>query len=357
MGLARHAGRRGGLAVAALTLACGCGDDELRLVPGPSSPRLELVQTAGLSDYGSLALDAAGTPHAAYIEFTRHTLQFAVRGPEGWRNETLATSVTTRPTALLFTPANQPLVAYSAQGRLQFVLRDENGWSMDAPGDLGEARAVSLALDGAGRPHAAWIDLQRRAWLAARGDDRVWTAAPISAPGAPMMQVSLAFDASGRPCVCLVDSGRAELRFGCSDGGAWRFETMAWARPSDEVVLVSDGRGTLHCAWDRFNGSAGHGLWRDGRWWTDLLFDGHGVALGLDSQGRPAVVSTHSDELRTQRWIDGGWRLRIDRVASESFPGISAPQAAVDAGGRLHVLFKDQRLGDLAYVLLPAPME
>jgi hypothetical protein len=122
----------------------------------------------------SLALDAAGQPHIAYLNNTRNELMYTYRvcppiGRCSWYTETVAAPFGyLNPPALAFAPGSaQPSIAYydEANGDLVFTGRvklPNNGpivWfptTVDSAGDVGAY--PSLAFDAQGTPHITYYD-------------------------------------------------------------------------------------------------------------------------------------------------------------------------------------------------------
>lgn len=100
---------------------------------------------------GSLALDAQGNPHIAYLG-TASRLQYAVRDTEGWHITTVANDAAGA-SSLALDHNDHPHIVYFSGGQLRYVIFNGDYWS-DSVIDTGTldgplTGGVSLALDSA----------------------------------------------------------------------------------------------------------------------------------------------------------------------------------------------------------------
>jgi hypothetical protein len=147
--------------------------------------------------YPSIAVDAAGVPHIAYLGTARPDGSYPVRyrSPAliGWSDRTVATSEDPKTlVALVMTPAGQAGIVYKSQSEIEYVTEVSGRWvatqvdSFDAAGpDDGQYGAydVSIDLDMAGSPHIAYEDTDGDLKYAHLGSDG-WDTVYVDTEGA-----------------------------------------------------------------------------------------------------------------------------------------------------------------------------
>ena len=122
--------------------------------------------------YPSIAVDAAGTPHIAYLGAARADGSYPVHYRSlvggGWSDEIAASSQDPKTLlALAVTPAGDARMVFKSQAELEYVEETSGSWvttqvdGFDAAGpedDQCGAYDVSIDLDAAGKPHLAYQD-------------------------------------------------------------------------------------------------------------------------------------------------------------------------------------------------------
>lgn len=216
-------------------------------------------------------------------------------------------------------------IAASSTGDLQAVWAEENGLFLAdgtaplAPGltlDGAVAPAeIDLALDTAGRPHAAWAG-----WQQIDQDAGIYYAA-LDADVAPTR-----VDASGRaPRVAVGPRGTVHLCWWraeglqCADSRDWeRISAVAPPLPDERVALAVGPNDVAHVVWsaDGALWYANSGDWAAARRLADL--DATQLSMAVDGAGRPHVAATVGVE-------DGGSELYV------VMPFSPEPQLAVVA--------------------------
>ncbi len=124
--------------------------------------RSEPVDPSTAPTHVSLALDAKGRVHLAYVGSRATQLFHAVRGASGWRRTLIATrpgTATFQGVDLAFSPGGEPAVATVTTGDTLYLAEHTGGtWSM-APVLTGVdyLREVSLAIDAGGNHHVGYM--------------------------------------------------------------------------------------------------------------------------------------------------------------------------------------------------------
>lgn len=136
---------------------------------------IETVETDGMTQMHSpsLAIDSLGVPELAWIDETRWTLKYALRGDDGWQIETVGCAGEAASVSLALDAEEQPHVAFAARtgtsgiGRptplpapVQHAVRARGTWSVEAVSDAAQSdMSPSLALGADGIARVSWYDV------------------------------------------------------------------------------------------------------------------------------------------------------------------------------------------------------
>ncbi|HEX6839650.1 MAG TPA: hypothetical protein VF334_23895 [Polyangia bacterium] len=186
----------------------------------------EIEPTVGLEV--ALALDAAGRPTIAHstIDFR---LEVARRGDDGrWTVETVAIDGKTQmhSPSLVVDALGVPELAWIDQTKwtLEYAVRGDGGWQIETVGCAGEAASVSLALDAVDQPHVAFAartgtsGAGRPTPLSAPVQEAVraggsWSVETVSDAAQSAMSPSLAIGADGVARVSWYDVAAGSIRY------------------------------------------------------------------------------------------------------------------------------------------------
>lgn len=219
----------------------GVGVSYLRVGPGREP---EPVDADGQAQC-SIAVDAAGTVHVAYL--SRFGLRHARReatGSRGWQAATVDAQALVGVRrfdgpALALAADGAPRIAYrrTASGgpaAIAVATREVNGWRIDPTGIAGLVGPRSLVVDSIGRSRLATTDELGQSVTAWRRDERSWSAefsdslAPTAGDGPP-----IALDAADAARFAWwhrsgpTTSTTVTLRWSESTPAGWRVETVA----------------------------------------------------------------------------------------------------------------------------------
>ncbi|MCA9970601.1 MAG: VCBS repeat-containing protein, partial [Anaerolineales bacterium] len=220
----------------------------------------------------ALVLDAADTPHIAYLEgnaFQPTALRVASRQGAGWAIAAVDTAVGVyAPTlALALDPQQRPHVLVvedpgnDAPTRLLHHAWDGSAWQKEQLDPGGDSPSwPALAFDAAGRLHASYHyrrydDLVYLAW------DRFWQTRDVGG-GGPAVGPALAMNGDG-PGVSFYDVADGRLHVSQWQDGAWQANPAAFLGnpPADSSLFMSgatpslsyydaDGQRLLFSQWD-----------------------------------------------------------------------------------------------------------
>lgn len=158
--------------------------------------------------YPSIAVDATGTPHIAYLGTAQpdgsYPVHYRSYGSGGWSDQVAATSADPKTlVALAVTPNGQVGLVYKSQTELEYATDASGSWvtaqvdSFEATGpEDGQYGAydVSMDLDTAGNPHLAYQDSNGNLKYASLGVDG-WVTVYVDTEGA---QNQIRMDTAGQ---------------------------------------------------------------------------------------------------------------------------------------------------------------
>ena len=203
---------------------------------------IEIVDSEGDGKYStSLALDVTDHPHISYIAFQSddHELKYAWHNGVDWHVEVVDTDGM-GDTMLVLDEKDQPHIAYlvfssgSYDSKLKYAWRDGTNWHNDMIEYY--ADSVSLALDGMGRPHIAYImnDYFHGIWSSLGyvwNDGTSWHSETIENSYSylglvELSSLSLALNGAGQPCTSYSNPPGGDLKYAWRDGTGWHIETV-----------------------------------------------------------------------------------------------------------------------------------
>jgi hypothetical protein len=161
--------------------------------------------------------------------------------------------------ALRLDAQNRPRLALSLAGPnsdLLYASRDAGGWSFEAGDTSGNVgHWASLALDGSGTPHIAFLDATAHALRYATRSGPAWTVETVMEGLGDGCPNSIALDPAGQPFIAFHDVTPGDLRFARREGGVWTSEAVESAGIVGEFCsLAIDDQGRPHIGYyDRSN--------------------------------------------------------------------------------------------------------
>lgn len=335
--------------------------------PGASSARYSW-EVFTVDDDGakpSLAIDAQGTPHIAYIlEALPGFVKHAVLDGNAWDISTVSEGYFYGPLDILVDEQGVPHIAWhdhDEEDGAYAVLVDGKWESQNIVHSGHDGWDGDIVLDARGRPHIISIDPSQFGSQSsveyATFDGQAWQVEEVgSGPVSYEFGTGIALDSQERPHVVWYDDSAGDLKYAVKDEGSWtistvdgegdvgRFPSLALDRQDNPIVSyyerTGDSEGYIKLA--RWDGSE----WNVQR--IDKLDDVFLGFLGarknsslvLDPDDNPIVA--YSDEQAIKlAWHDGSqWNLEPVLTAGDS-PLHQQVSLALDSNGDLHLTFAD----------------
>jgi hypothetical protein len=234
-----------------------------------------------------------------------------------------------------------------------------SGWHVRTVDTAHDTGVMSdLAIDASGVRHVAYYENRDTAVIRyARQTDTGWIRQDV-AHDANSIDVSIAVDGHGRVHVAFMDASSYDLRYGVRDGATWRFETVdAGGMVGWFAELALDAAGRPHIAYFR------QGEWpdmapadlryafHDGQRWTiETVYANFGGgctnAITIDALGQPHIVFGGPGMVHAVR-VAGVWSLRLIDPGAIHYASV-----AIDGAGRPHVTYYHWWEEDVRYAVL-----
>jgi hypothetical protein len=219
----------------------------------------------------SLRLDPIGTPIVAYVDAaSAATLRVRYDSDDALESATSfpALAVRQAPSGALHAAY---LAAAATTSEVRHAAWDGVTWTTDTvdPGATGDLGCLSLAVDGAGRPHVLYADTTARSLVLADWDAgaTTWRTADVhtlAADDGGFLACALALDAGGAPHVAYAisnpggnDPPVASFSYAISNGTTWSTATVTAppvpgctaAEPNRTMEMVLDSADRPHIAY------------------------------------------------------------------------------------------------------------
>jgi hypothetical protein len=350
--------------------------------PTPPVRRVWSTQTVehlgATEPYNSLALDNEGHPRIVYMG-----LRYAAWNGATWLKEDIGGASGWYP-SLAIDAQDNPRVTYMSfdwiarhdPGDFGYLKRIGGTWTGGVVLEYGLGWYSSLALDGAGVPHASFFYSYGcgpgYATLDANGH---WSDGEVEQlTTCAIGDTSLAFDTAGRPHIAYYDEGQGRVRYAVWSSGAWDVQTVdaAVGHSDDPAAIFPHGLGHVRATLSLKLDAAGnphvsyydyiHAVLRYARWdgtrWITEVVDSAGKvgkhnSLALDSRGQPQIAyseETHGDLRYARRAGSAGWI--IETVDSAGWTGLHN-SLALDSQDRPHISYYERVRGELKYATAP----
>ena len=289
----------------------------------------------------SLATDAAGRPHIAYLNASGSQVQYAHREGTRWVTEQIPQKGFYHGVSLALDAAGNAYMGYAAQEETprgvvtsaKLARRSSGGWTIETI-ETAFATEVSVGLDPDGVLHAVYFSfipgfVVRYGTRTADG----WTTETVlSTLGLGAGRFSLAFDPQGHPHVT-AQVNRTLLHLVRTASG-WISDKQP---PGEGVSLAVDTQGVPHVASHIRTPPVVQYRTREGAVWHVEAVDSvdagpeRGVSLKIDRFGRPvlAYVDAVAGRLKVA-WKDGSvWRIQtVDAGGSGEGPSLFLAEGA-----------------------------
>jgi hypothetical protein len=291
-----------------------------------------------ISSSVSLALDASGIPHVAYVTAASPTVRYASLAGGVWTSEDVDLPTDqSGDLSLAFDATGVPHVAYPWGGTLRHAWKPAGAatWStetIDAALGTSGYPGTSLRFDAQGR---AAVSYHRGTQLVfALREPGGWSQGVI--PGAAYVGTSLAFDAAGRAWIASTSGSGVQLAH--EQGGTWLTEIVD-PGGGGEVTLRFDGAGAAHLSWyGGTDGSLHYARRAAGGAWDRSIVDdrfrsGQSAAMALDAAGTPSFAFTFRGYVGgTLRYAQAQAAVSVDVPAGLAF-SFATPAPNPSRGG------------------------
>ncbi len=296
-----------------------------------------------------LVLDSVDQPHLAVGD--EH---FFFDGTN-WLSETLPVAGSVAST-LVLDQSDHLHFTYRAAGNsgLMYAFNDGTDWVTETVASDQNVGGVSLALDAGGLPHVSYYHSDgyrapRNLTYAYAGDaaqlaqGNAWQVEAVDEAGLVDGRLSLALDSAGLPHIAYVDLYRG-LKYAWHDGSGWRTEVVDSTGTVGFPSLALDGDGHAHISYCLLHPDSStcddlRYASYDGFSWHIETVDatgGHYTSLVLDAQGRPHIAYTDNVVMRPRYayWDGSTWQIQ---TVGEPDGFASYTSLALDRTGRPHI--------------------
>jgi hypothetical protein len=305
---------------------------------------IETVGSSAGSLRTGLALGSDGEPRVAHYD-ADNALVFAKRDASGWTRETVATPTPElRDVSLALDADGRPHIAFLAADPddVRYAVLDGAGWAVETVADTVNLPAsVALAVDTSGSPRVAFLDNGFGVRIASRGTP--WTVVDVATGAQYANAVALALDGANNAHLAFHDSDARDPIYATDVSGVFELETVEDAATfgaSPALALAGDEIWVAY-----YDGDAAHlrAAVRSSGGWQATALDtesaGRGVALAAEPDGTLHAVyrATLADDLIYGSGTPASWTREIITQAQAS--GLSL---ALAADGTPHVAWYDQ---------------
>jgi parallel beta-helix repeat protein len=278
---------------------------------------IETVESspAGSGYYVALALDSAGNPHLAYMDFfggaVPYTLRYAYKNSTGWHISTLTTSYAGNTRGDIFEGIN--LVLYQDQPRIScyndtsgiivYMYQNGTNWtvenvSVNQNGDPNGGPYDSLVIDSSGNPKISYYSISPQSGYgslryAYRTVDGVWHSQIVDNLAEDVGEYnSLALDSAGNPCISYIWNDN-NLNYAYWNGTQWLTETVSNLTSAGCKLALDQSNSPLIVYQDAISYNLKYAYKVGSNWTTSNIDSINGandeISLVLNSLGVPNV--------------------------------------------------------------------
>lgn len=303
-----------------------------------SSWQIETVNGGAAGDvggYAALAVDASGSLHVAYYDYSHHALlySFRAKGEKKWYSTQVEGKSAGTYVSLAVDNAGEPHLAYNSpfEDGLHYATWNGRKWNRQIIDPEHTNYYTSIRLDKDGHPRISYYlyHAPDKSYLLhlkfASFDGRQWTIETVDKRMETGKFNSVALDASGHPHIAYSHVAWGDLLYAAWDGSRWNFGDVDSRRTHNDYVgignsIALDGSDNPHIAYlDSTKNLLKYAWLEGGRWKTEIVEDlaGRGevdhVSLQVDRQNR-VHVAYYDGGIGVLKYAlrdDKGWRTSV----------------------------------------------
>lgn len=325
--------------------------------------QLETLDTNGAKP--SLAVDANGVPHIAYIlEAMPGFVKYAVPSGDAWDITTISTGYFYGPLDIQVGSDGVPQISYHDHDNedAAYAVLVDGGWQVENIQNAGhDGWDNNLAIDSTGRPHVVSIDPSQFGGTSgveyATFDGQNWNIEEVgSGPVVYEFGSFIAVDSQDRPHVVWFDGGEADLKYAINDGTGWTVSTVdSEGDVGRYASLIIDSQDNPAISYyEPETNTSGYiklARWDGSQWniqrvdklenvFTGFLGTRKTSSVVLDADDNPILSYSDEDVVKVAVWDGSQWLIET-AFTSEGDPGGQQVSMGIDNDGVLHLTFAD----------------
>ncbi len=215
--------------------------------------------------------------------------------------------------------------------------------------------APSLAVDAAGRLHAAYYNPETNCLMHAVKESGNWTVEVADGTGAVGWRPSLVLDAAGNAHISYYEIFNANLKYATNSGGSWGTQVVESQGDAGSYSSIGvDPTGNAHIAYfDAGGGDLKYATNESGNWISRILDENAGPysSLAVDSAGNILIgyqgyILEGVSCLKIADNCSGAWTTQVIDAAGQTGAYASL---ALDAADAAHISYYGEDDGNLKY--------
>lgn len=348
------------------TVALSCASACLCLAVAAQSDRVWEIETingggsADVGGYAALAIDATGSFHVAYYDYSHHALlySFRAKGESKWYTTQVEGKSAGTYVSLAVDSAGEPHLAYNSlfEDGLHYATWNGHKWNRQIIDPEHTNYYTSIRLDKDDHPRISYYlyHAPDKSYLLhlkfASFDGHRWTIETVDKRIETGKFNSVALDAQGHPHIAYSHVAWGDLLYAAWDGSRWNFGDVDSRRTHNDYVgignsIALDGSDNPHIAYFDSTKNFVKYAWRqDGRWKTEVVEElaGRGevdhVSVQVDRQNRVHVAYYDGGRgvLKYGVRDDKGWHTQV--VDNDGNVG-KYPSLCLDTDEQPHIAY------------------
>jgi hypothetical protein len=318
----------------------------------------------------SLAVDAAGQPHIAYVGYD-DLLHYATWDGSQWQQETaqpLADYPAPSAVSIALDSQGRPVIAFQSGSGIRYTSRTDQGWTLEYLNNDAFGRWLSLALDDQDVPHLAYYDTGQDRQMYATRPAGSWLITLVDDDADTGHFTDLALDQQGQPHISYAYYAyfqpgsefhpATELRYARLTAGQWLTETAQAGTTHHYPLLAIDNEDQLHAIYQDRAHSQWYYIYQTQSGWASepislTTTQYPSVAFTLDSAGNPRIAYYDSEaDLRYAYRTNVGWFSQLVTAAAGAPSEHFDVSLALDTNDAPHILYHHLAANELQYAHL-----